>query len=75
METAIAFFLMRMPDVEKAVGLKKSQIYNLIKAGDFPPPVSLGPRSRAWKSSSIQEWINNRPVASNFTEEAKSGGC
>ena len=55
--------LMRMPQVEAAVGLKKSSIYAKIKAGDFPEPYRLGPKSIAFKSDQIQEWIDTRPLA------------
>lgn len=55
------FTLMRMPEVEKACGLKKSSIYSRIKEGAFPAPVSLGSKHVAWRSDEIEDWMSNRP--------------
>ena len=51
--------LLRLPEVEAIVGLKKSKLYHLIKVGNFPPPVRLGKRSVRWKSSVIHSWIES----------------
>ncbi len=63
MEASMAIYLMRMPQVERAVGLKKSKIHELIKAGDFPAPVALTGKARAYRSDLVQEWILSRPMA------------
>ena len=55
------FTLMRMPEVEKACGLKKSSIYSRIKQGAFPAPVSLGSKHVAWRSDEIEDWMSDRP--------------
>ena len=55
------FTLMRMPEVEKACGLKKSSIYSRIKQGAFPVPVSLGSKHVAWRSDEIEDWMAERP--------------
>jgi len=49
--------LLRLEDVETAIGIKKSKVYTLLKEGKFPQPVRLGSRSVRWKSSDIQKWI------------------
>lgn len=56
--TAPAESLLRLPQVEAVVGLKKSKIYSLLQAGQFPAPVRLGPRSVRWKSSAVRAWID-----------------
>lgn len=48
--------LLRMPQVENMVGLKKTVIYDSIKAGTFPKPIKLGSAS-VWIESEIQAWI------------------
>lgn len=48
--------LMRLPEVEKRTGLKKSSIYARMKAGSFPKCVHLG-RSVVWPSSRIERWL------------------
>ncbi|MDD2464116.1 MAG: AlpA family transcriptional regulator [Desulfobulbus sp.] len=60
--------LLRLPEVETIVGLKKSKLYTLIQEGGFPPPVKLGTRSVRWKSSSVYAWIESLPIAN--AEEA-----
>ena len=50
--------LLRLRQVEAVVGLKKSKIYSLLQAGQFPAPVRLGPRSVRWKGSAVRAWID-----------------
>lgn len=52
--------LLKLHHVEERVGMKKSSIYVAIKAGTFPAPVSLGPRSSAWVEAEIEQWIQGR---------------
>jgi predicted DNA-binding transcriptional regulator AlpA len=40
--------LLRLPAVCILVGLSKSQIYRLIRAGEFPSAVQIGSNSVAW---------------------------
>ena len=56
--TAPAESLLRLPEVEAVVGLKKSKIYSLLQEGQFPAPVKLGPRSVRWRASAILKWID-----------------
>ena len=53
---------LRLPDVEKATGKKRSTIYRDIAAGKFPAPYDLGSsRSVGWLSTEISAWILSRP--------------
>jgi prophage regulatory protein len=54
--------LLRLSDLKIALGLSRSSIYRLIKAGLLPQPVPLipGGKSVAWVASEIQEWIEQR---------------
>lgn len=61
--------LLRLPEVEAVVGLKKSKLYTLIQEGKFPQPVKLGTRSVRWKASAVYAWIDSLPTV-NITEEA-----
>lgn len=54
--------LLRLPDVVRLVGLKRSTVYKKIAAGIFPKSVLLGGRSVAWRSDEIRLWINARPI-------------
>ncbi|WP_041756806.1 helix-turn-helix transcriptional regulator [Stutzerimonas stutzeri] len=56
--------LLRLPGVCTQVGLSKSQIYRLIRSGEFPPPVRLGPNSVAWPAEHVHAWIADKILAS-----------
>lgn len=50
--------LLRLKQVEKKTGLKRSQIYLYMKDGTFPRSFKIGPASVAWLESEIDEWVN-----------------
>lgn len=52
--------LLRLPEVESLVGLRKSSIYDAMKRGEFPAPVKLSRRAVCWPASSIDAWITER---------------
>lgn len=52
--------LLRLPQVRHHVGLSRSAIYALIKAGTFPRPIPVGVRARAWDASEIDAWVESR---------------
>jgi prophage regulatory protein len=52
--------LIRLPEVEQRVGLKKTAVYEYIAAGEFPKPVPLTGKAVAWVESEITGWINGR---------------
>ena len=54
--------LVRLAELPLYVGLKRTQIGELIKAGEFPRPISLSDTGRAvaWLESEIRDWQNRR---------------
>lgn len=56
--------LLRLPSVCAQVGLSKSQLYRLIRTGEFPAPIRLGPNSVAWPAEHIDAWIAGKIFAS-----------
>ena len=40
--------LLRFPDLSDRVGLRHSAIYDAIRKGKFPKPISLGRKAVAW---------------------------
>lgn len=52
---------LRMPDVIKLVGIKRTVIYERIKAGTFPKPVQIGARAVAWDEEELATWQKNLP--------------
>lgn len=57
--------LLRLPAVCAQIGLSKSQIYRLIRAGEFPPPVRLGTNSVAWPADQVGSWIHEKIIAAH----------
>jgi prophage regulatory protein len=57
--------LLRLPDVEALVGLRKSSIYALAAKGEFPAPLKLSRRAVCWPASAIDAWISQRIEAGN----------
>lgn len=52
--------LLRLPEVESTIGLRRSSIYDGIKRGTFPAPVKLSRRAVCWPASVIDAWITAR---------------
>ena len=56
--------ILRRPQVEARTGLSRSTIYQRIKDGTFPRPISLGMRAVGWLDSEITAWLAERIKAS-----------
>jgi prophage regulatory protein len=48
--------LLRLPEVQRLTGLKRSAIYAQMQKGTFPRSVNVGPRAASWSEASIQAW-------------------
>ena len=57
--------ILRRPEVEARVGLRRSALYKRIKAGTFPAPVNLGSSSVGWIEQEVKDWIDNCISARN----------
>ena len=51
--------LLTRRDVLAKARIGKSQLFALIKSGDFPQPVKFGERNTRWRSDEIDEWIES----------------
>ena len=53
--------LLQIQEAQALTGISRSQIYNLIKHSDFPPPLDLSSgknkRCSRWSFNEIQNWI------------------
>lgn len=67
--------LLRMPEVIRRTGLRRSSIYDAMKRGDFPKPVPLTSTARAWHSEEIDAWIAARLAARTNGTDAPKSGC
>jgi predicted DNA-binding transcriptional regulator AlpA len=55
--------LIKLPDVERLTGLRRSAIYERIQRGAFPKSVKVGVRSATWSHAAVQAWISARVAA------------
>lgn len=58
---------LRLPEVIAKVGLSKSTIYAMIKAGTFPKQRKLGTRASGWIEEEVDAWIASRVTAGDTT--------
>lgn len=49
--------ILRRKQVEARTGLARSTIYDRIKCGTFPAPISLGEKAVGWIESEIDAWL------------------
>jgi prophage regulatory protein len=66
--------LLSLKQVEFLTSLKKSTLYALIGADEFPGQVYVTTRRRAWLASEVQEWIASRLRARNYIGSPVSFG-
>jgi prophage regulatory protein len=64
--------ILRRKQVESRVGLSRSTIYDAVKAGTFPKPIQLGPRSVGWLESDVAAWLEQR-IAQSRTPAEQQG--
>lgn len=55
--------LLTRQQIEEITGLTRSTIYRLMRSGQFPEPIRIGPRAVRWPQSEIESWIADRPRA------------
>ena len=55
----------REPKVAEETGLSKSTRWRLMKEGQFPQKIQLGPRAVGWKAEEIVRWCKDRCEARN----------
>lgn len=60
--------LMTRADVLKATTLGLTKLKELLKDNEFPPPRKISTCRVAWKSSDVQAWIDQRPVADAYQD-------
>jgi prophage regulatory protein len=55
--------LLRVQDVLRMVALSRSTLYHHVRRGEFPRPLSIGPRAVRWRSDEVHAWLNARTDA------------
>ncbi|MCY4641441.1 MAG: AlpA family phage regulatory protein [Gammaproteobacteria bacterium] len=56
--------LLTRTEVETRCRIGRSTIYRLMRSGEFPIPLRIGPRAVRWVESEIDTWISRQPRAS-----------
>ena len=51
--------ILRLPQVQDLVGLRRSTIYNRMQNGEFPRPIKLG-RTSGWVQAEIEAWLSTQ---------------
>ena len=54
--------LFDFPDTSRYTKLKRSQLYGLVRKGEFPKPIKIGKSSR-WVKAHIDAWIAEQVAA------------
>lgn len=62
--------LIKRPEVQRLTGLSRTGIYDRVRRGEFPAPVSLGGSAVAWVESEVSAWIQTRIEAGRTTGKA-----
>lgn len=52
--------VLRLPEVEQKVGLRRDAIYAGARAGTFPKPVKLTERASGWFEDELDAWLEKR---------------
>ena len=55
--------VMRVDVLGPYIGLSRSQIYALSKAGEFPTPIRLTDGTSAWITREVDDWLDRRIAA------------
>ena len=62
MTTPTPIRLIALPDVEAMTGLRRSALYTLMRAGEFPQPRKVTSRATRWIESEVAAWCAGRPL-------------
>ena len=53
---------LRRPAVLEKLGISKTHLYELERAGDFPTHFMLSPRCAVWEEDAVDEWMKERAL-------------
>lgn len=65
MTTQTPLRLIPLPSVEQMTGLRRTVIYELERAGQFPRRRKVTPRASRWLEHEVAAWIESRPLAND----------
>ena len=53
-------FALRTKQVAQALGVGRSTLYKMVAEGSFPKPQKIGPRISFWRTSVVNDWLNQQ---------------
>lgn len=57
--------ILRPNDLIKKLSISRATLYKLIKDGELEKPIQLGANSVGWKTSTIDQWLDDRAKQAN----------
>lgn len=58
----------RMDKLAAHLSVGRSTIYEWMRSGTFPSPVSLGSKAVAWRVEDVREWLEKRHAAAHVSK-------
>ncbi len=52
--------LMRAGQVAQRFGISRTTLWRWCRSGHFPPAAQLGPQTVAWRTSTVEAWLDER---------------
>ncbi len=52
--------LLTVQQVTDCLSISRQTLYALVNAGDFPPPLRIGPRAVRWRLSAINRYLDRK---------------
>ena len=52
--------IMKLPEVLELTKISRTTLYRLMETGEFPRPIKLGQRARAWRVEEVMNWLETR---------------
>ena len=53
-------FALRTKQVAQALSVGRSTLYKMVAEGTFPKPQKIGPRISLWRTSVVNDWLNQQ---------------
>lgn len=66
----MTYAILRVNQVIEKTGMKRTYLYQEVKAGRFPKPVNLGAKAIGWIDTEVDAWIQNLIEARNQAARA-----
>ncbi|MFH1218212.1 MAG: AlpA family phage regulatory protein [Pseudomonadota bacterium] len=62
--------ILRLPDVMRLIGLRRTTIYDMMAKGTFPRSVALSARAKGWRAGDIRAWLESREQGYHSSQSA-----